>query len=97
MQRPSYFSGGFNPIGTVQKTLGIDRLRILPADSVRGSKTAVAAGEYIGDRVYVELATDAQGFTATRVELSLTRSLSILSEIATLGGTSVAVRWKKDY
>lgn len=90
-------SGGFNPIGTVQKTLGIDRLRILPADSVRGSGTAVAAGEYIGDRLYVEVATDAQGFTATRVELSLTRSLSILSEIATLGGTSVAVRWKKDY
>lgn len=90
-------AGGFNPIGTVQKTLGIDRLRVLPADTVRGSKTAVAAGEYIGDRVYVELATDAQGFTATRVELSLTRSLSILSEVATLGGTSVAVRWKKDY
>lgn len=90
-------SGGFNPIGAVRKGLGIDRLRVLPADTSIGRKTAVAAGQYIGRSVYVELATDAQGYTATSIEVGLTRSLSILSQVATLGGTSAGVRWKRDY
>jgi translocation and assembly module TamB len=90
-------SGGLNPINAVRKGLGIDRLRILPADTVTGRKTSIAAGQYIGDRVYVEVTSDAQGYNATSVEVSLTRSLSILSQIATLGGTSFSVRWKKDY
>jgi translocation and assembly module TamB len=89
--------GGFNPINAVRKGLGIDRLRILPSDQARGRGTTFAAGQYIGRNVYVELATDAQGYTATNIEVSLTRSLSILSSIETLGGTSVNLRWKKDY
>jgi translocation and assembly module TamB len=90
-------SGGLNPINAVRKGLGIDRLRILPADTVTGRKTSIAAGQYIGDRVYVEVTSDAQGYNATSVEVSLTRSLSVLSQIATLGGTSFSVRWKRDY
>ena len=89
--------GGLNPIGAVRKGLGIDRLRILPADVATGRKTAVSAGRYIGNRTYVEIATDAQGYTATSIEFRLTRSLSILSQVATLGGTSFSVRWKRDY
>lgn len=89
--------GGLNPINSIRKGLGIDRLRILPADATTGRGTSVAAGQYIGRNVYVELATDAQGYTATRIEVSLTRSLSILSEVATLGGTSASIRWKRDY
>jgi translocation and assembly module TamB len=88
---------GLNPMGMVKKGLGIDRLRILPADATIGRRTAVAAGQYIGRNVYVELATDAQGYTASSIEISLTRSLSLLSQVATLGGTSASVRWKRDY
>ncbi len=88
---------GFNPVNSVRKGLGIDRLRILSADPLTGRKTTVAAGQYIGRSVYVELATDASGYTATNLELTLTRSLSILSQVATLGGTSVSLKWKKDY
>jgi len=54
-------------------------------------------GRYIGRNVYVEFATDAQGYTATSIEIGLTRSLSLLSSVATLGGTSASVRWKRDY
>ncbi|MBB6228022.1 translocation and assembly module TamB [Polymorphobacter multimanifer] len=89
--------GGFNPINSVRKGLGIDRLRILPADQLTGRGTAVAAGQYIGRNVYVELATDAQGYTATNIEISITRSLAILSQVATLGGTGAALRWQRDY
>ncbi len=89
--------GGFNPIGAVSRGLGIDRLRILPADATMGRKTSVAAGQYLGRNVYVELATDAQGYTATSIEIGLTRSLALLSSVATLGGTSAGLRWTRDY
>ena len=88
---------GFNPVNSLRKGLGIDRLRILSADPTTGRKTTFAAGQYIGRSVYVELATDAQGYSATNIELTLTRSLSILSQVATLGGTSVSLKWKRDY
>jgi len=88
---------GFNPIGAVGRGLGIDRLRILPADQATGRRTTFAAGQYVGRNVYVELATDAQGYTATSIEIGLTRSLSVLSSVATLGGTEGALRWKRDY
>jgi translocation and assembly module TamB len=89
--------GGLNPIGAVQKAVGLDRLRILQANSETGRGTAIAAGEYITNRVYVEVASDAQGYTATNLEVQLTRSLSILSQLATLGGNSINLRWSKDY
>lgn len=89
--------GGFNPIGAVSRGLGIDRLRILPADIATGRRTTVAAGQYLGRNVYVEIATDAAGYTATSIEIGLTRSLSVLSSVATLGGTSASVRWTRDY
>lgn len=89
--------GGINPINAVRRAVGLDRLRIMEANQLTGQKTAVAAGEYLTDRVYVEVATDAQGYTATQLEIELTRALSILSSVATLGGTSVNLRWSKDY
>jgi translocation and assembly module TamB len=70
---------------------------VLPADIATGRKTSIAAGEYIGRRLYVELSTDAQGYSASAIEISLTRSLSILSDVATIGGTSVNLRLKRDY
>lgn len=89
--------GGFDVFRLVRKGLGIDRLRVLPGDTTKNRGTSVAAGEYIGDRVYVEVASDAAGYTATQIEVALTRSLSILSQIATSGGNSVNLKWSKDY
>ena len=89
--------GRLDPFNAVRKTLRIDRLRVLPADIATGRKTSIAAGEYIGRRLYVELSTDAQGYSASAIEISLTRSLSILSDVATIGGTSVNLRLKRDY
>ena len=41
--------------------------------------------------------TDARGFTATQIEIALSRSLSILSQVSSFGGTSVSVRYRKNY
>jgi translocation and assembly module TamB len=89
--------GGFNPLGTLRSATGLDRLRVLGGDEAAGRGTAVAAGQYISDDIYVEVITDARGFTATQLEVSLSRTLSVLSQAGGAGGTNVNLRYRKDY
>ena len=90
-------SGGLDPINSVRRAVGLDRLRILPADIATGQKTAVAAGKYVTRKLFVEVITDGQGYSATRAEYQVTRWLSLLSSISTIGRTSANVRISKDY
>jgi translocation and assembly module TamB len=48
-------------------------------------------------RLYAEIVTDGQGYSATQVEFQVTRWLSLLSSISTLGRQSANVRVSKDY
>ena len=90
-------SGGLNPLGVLQSSTGISRLRLLGADEDTGRGTAVAIGQYITNDVYVEIVTDARGYTATQLEISLTPALSLLSQLSSFGTSSVNIRYKKDY
>ena len=89
--------GGLDPINQLRKAVGLDRLRILPSDTDAGSGTSIAAGKYLTRRIYVELITDGKGYSATQLEFQITRWLSILSTISTLGRQSANVRVSKDY
>jgi len=89
--------GGLNPLGKLRSVVGIDRLRILSADDTTGRGTALAAGQYITDDIYIEVITDARGFTATQLEIALTRALSVLSSTSSFGGTGVSVKYSRDY
>lgn len=90
-------SGNLDPINALRRAVGLDRLRILPADIATGQKTAVSAGKYITRKLFVEVITDGQGYSATRAEYQVTRWLSILSSVSTIGRTSANVRVSKDY
>jgi len=90
-------SGGLDPINAVRRATGLDRLRILPADPTTGQGTAVAAGKYVTRRTYVEIVTDGAGYSATRVEFQVTRWLSLLATISTIGRQTATVRVSKDY
>ncbi|MDE8653610.1 translocation/assembly module TamB domain-containing protein [Novosphingobium album (ex Liu et al. 2023)] len=89
--------GGLNPLGKLRSATGIDRLRILSPDEQAGRGTALAAGQYITDDIYVELITDTRGFTATQLEVAITKWLSVLSQAGGSGVNSVNVRIKKNY
>lgn len=89
--------GGLNPLGQLRSATGIDRLRILGADETTGRGTAVAAGLYLSDDIYIELITDARGFTATQLEIALSRTLSLLSQFGSTSGTNATFRYSKDY
>ncbi len=88
---------GLNPINALRKAIGLDRLRILPADLATGQRTSIAAGKYLTRRTFVEIVTDGQGYSATRAEFQVTRWLSLLSTISTIGEQSGSVRVSKDY
>jgi translocation and assembly module TamB len=89
--------GGLNPLGKLRSATGFDRLRILGADEASGRGTALAAGKYITDNIYVEVVTDARGFTATQLEISLTKALSVLTSTGSFGGSDLRARYSKDY
>ena len=90
-------SDGLDPINAIRRATGLDRLRILPADTVLGTGTSIAAGKYITRRAYVEIITDGQGYSATRVEYQITRWLALLGSISTIGRESVNVRIQRNY
>lgn len=89
--------GGLNPLGKLRSATGFDRLRILGADATTGRKTALAAGKYITNDIYLEIVTDARGFTATQLEITLSPALSVLSQVAGSNSSNVSVRYKKTY
>jgi translocation and assembly module TamB len=70
-------SGNLDPINAVRRAVGLDRLRIVPADIATGQKTSLSAGKYITRKLFVEVVTDGQGYSATRVEYQMTRWLSL--------------------
>ncbi|HWH22131.1 MAG TPA: translocation/assembly module TamB domain-containing protein, partial [Allosphingosinicella sp.] len=70
---------------------------VLPADIVTGQGTSIAAGKYLGRQVYVEVVTDGRGYSATQLEYQITRWLSLLGSISTIGRQSVNLRISRDY
>jgi translocation and assembly module TamB len=86
-----------NPLGVLRSATGIDRLRVIGADTATGRGTSLAAGKYLTNSVYVEIVTDSKGFTGTQIEIALSRALSLLSSTGGTAGTSVGLRYSKDY
>ncbi len=89
--------GGLNPLGKLRSATGFDRLRILGADEASGRGTSLAAGKYLTDNIYVEIVSDARGFTATQLEIALTKALSLLTSTGSAGGSDARLKYSKDY
>ncbi|WP_375396792.1 translocation/assembly module TamB domain-containing protein [uncultured Sphingomonas sp.] len=89
--------GGLNPLGKLRSATGIDRLRILGADEATGRGTALAAGQYITKNIYVEIITDSRGFTATQLDIALSKSLSLLSQTGSFGGSGASIKYQKNF
>lgn len=89
--------GGLDPINKLRTAIGLDRLRIVPADPALDRGTGIAAGKYFGRRFYAEIITDGRGYNATNIEFRVTNWLSLLGSISTIGRQSVNVKVSKDY
>ena len=89
--------GGMDPINKLRTSIGLDRLRIVPADPALDRGTSVALGKNFGRRFYAEIITDGAGYSATDVEFRVTSWLTLLASISTIGRESVAAEYSRDY
>ncbi|MGB3167282.1 MAG: translocation/assembly module TamB domain-containing protein, partial [Alteraurantiacibacter sp.] len=74
---------GTGPINQLRDAIGLDRLRIVPADPALDRGTAVALGKNFGRRFYVEIITDGAGYSATNAEFRISSWLNLLATIST--------------
>ena len=89
--------GGMGPINRLRTAIGLDRLRIVPADPALDRNTAVALGKNITRRFYAEVITDGANYNATEVEFRVTSWLSLLGSLSTIGRHGVAAEYSRDY
>ncbi|WP_419825278.1 translocation/assembly module TamB domain-containing protein [Sphingomonas sp.] len=89
--------GGFNPLGKLKGAAGLANLSVLGADQQSGRGTALSAGKYISNNIYVQVITDAKGFTQTQLTIGLSKALSLLSQAGGYLGPSVSLRYSKQY
>lgn len=89
--------GGLDPINSLRNAIGLDRLRIVNADAALRRETGIAIGKNITRRIYLELITDGRGYSATSAEFRITRWLSLLASVSTIGRESVVAEVSRDY
>ena len=88
---------GVDSMGKLRRSVGVDRLRLVGENEATGMSTGLAIGKRLTRNVYVEVLTDSQGNTLTTVQLTLSRALSLLMEVSSIGQNSVNLRYQKDY
>ena len=89
--------GGLDPINAVRRAAGLDRLRIVPADPHDRAEDLDRGGQIHHAALLCRDRHRRAGYSATQVEFQVTRWLSLLSTISTLGRQSANVRVSKDY
>lgn len=89
--------GGIGVLGKLSHAGGLENLRFEGANAQTGQGASVGAGKYLTSNVYVDVLTDARGYTATQIEVALTPALSLLSQISTFGATSGSIRYTHRY
>ena len=88
--------GGLNPLGKLQKVLGLDRLTVgttaaagagAGSPSTAASGASIAAGRYISKRVYVEARQSTTGSGQVQVQVDLTKHLKLQTRLG--NGTAI--------
>ncbi|VVS97792.1 translocation/assembly module TamB domain-containing protein [Erythrobacter sp. EC-HK427] len=88
---------GLDPINQLRSAIGLDRLRLVPADTALGRGTAIALGRNFANRFYVEIITDGAGYSATNAEFRISNWLNLLATVSTIGRHSAALEYRRDY
>lgn len=91
--------------GTMRGTSALGPSGLLPIDRLDiqhdfdgTGETAVGAGTYLGDDIYVEVRQRLRsGSTAVSVDVELRRNLHVKGDVGSDGRTGVGVEYKRDY
>ncbi|HAJ90051.1 MAG TPA: hypothetical protein DCM27_03415 [Rhodospirillaceae bacterium] len=84
-----------NPLGLLRSVTGLDDISI---DTDANGETNVGVGKYLTDKVYLEFEKGkAPGSGAANIQIEVTPSVNIQSEIGQDAQTGGGVFWKHDY
>jgi translocation and assembly module TamB len=87
--------GGLNVMDKTRKLFELDQLEIKTGES---GNTAISAGKYLSDKVYIEAEGGAKPEDQkVSIEIELTPNLSLESEVGADSEGSVGINWKMDY
>ena len=100
-------SGGssLNPLGKVQKALGLDRLSVGGGSSAssgssssggQSTGTSVEAGRYVSSRVYVGVKESTSGASQVDVDVDLTKHLKLQAQLGNGNATAQGVTPEND-
>ncbi|MFO1036082.1 MAG: translocation/assembly module TamB domain-containing protein [Geminicoccaceae bacterium] len=92
--------GGISSVlGAIRKSTGLDTLDFTSTDTPNGeTQGAVRAGRYVTDNVYVEgQQGTAPGSGRVRVQVDVTPSVSVTTDLYDSGQTAAGVQWQFDY
>jgi translocation and assembly module TamB len=86
--------GGNGLLSQLRSATGLDDLDII-TDEEGG--TAVRAGRYLDDNIYVDLTTGTEGTTKARINLELTDRLTATGSVDNDGNTTLGIFYQRDY
>ena len=89
--------GGANPLESVRKGLGLDRLSV--GGGASGTAPSVEAGRYVANGVYVGAKQGTTGAqTQATVQIDITKGLKVETDVGTgQGGNSVGLTYQFEY
>ncbi|MEW6089304.1 MAG: translocation/assembly module TamB domain-containing protein [Pseudomonadota bacterium] len=87
--------GGFGVLSEIQDMLGLDVLRV---DQGTSGATTVSAGKYLREGFYVGVEQGALASDSNiKVEIDVTRNISVETKIGNDTSSDIGVNWKWDY
>lgn len=86
--------GGPGIMDQLRNATGLDDLDVVTAED---GSTAVRAGRYISDRVYVDVQSDTRGVSQAQVNYEINQSLNARAAIGTDGNTTLGLFFERDY
>ena len=73
---------------------GLDDLDIITEDD---GSTAVRAGKYLEDNIYLDVQTDTAGVTRAEIALDVNDSVTARGSVASDGNTTIGIFYERDY
>lgn len=86
--------GGPGIMDQLRNATGLDDLDVVTAED---GSTAVRAGRYVSDRVYVDVQSDTRGVSQAQVNYEISNSLNARGSVGTDGNTTIGLFFERDY
>ncbi len=86
--------GGPGIMSQIRGATGLDDLDIITTDS---GSTAVRAGKYISDNVYLDVQSDTEGESSAQINLEVNRNVTARASVGSDGNTTFGVFFERDY